>query len=137
MYHEPTNTIKIIDIKTSGRGWSDKEKKNETKQFQLILYKHFFSTQFNFPIDNIEIEYFIVKRKIPEESDFPIKRIQIFKPASGKTKVKKAVTAMNEFIEKSFSQTGYKQTSHEYNVGDGCRWCPFHKVHHCEKTYND
>jgi hypothetical protein len=136
MYHEPTNTIKIIDIKTSGIGWRDKEKKNETKQFQLILYKHFFSTQFNFPIDNIEIEFFIVKRKVPEESDFPIKRIQIFKPASGKTKVKKAVTAMNNFIESAFSTTGYNQTQHSYSTGDGCKWCPFHKVHHCEKTYN-
>ena len=45
MYHEPTNTFKIIDIKTSTRGWREKEKKDENKQFQLILYKHFFSEQ--------------------------------------------------------------------------------------------
>ena len=29
LYHEPTNTFKIIDIKTSRQGWSKKEKSNE------------------------------------------------------------------------------------------------------------
>ena len=38
LYHEPTNKIKIVDIKTSTRGWSDINKKDEDKQFQLILY---------------------------------------------------------------------------------------------------
>ena len=36
MYHEPTNTIRIYDIKTSTGGWYDKQKKDELKQFQLI-----------------------------------------------------------------------------------------------------
>ena len=56
MYHEPTNTFKIIDIKTSTRGWREKEKKDENKQFQLILYKHFFSEQYNLPDDDISVE---------------------------------------------------------------------------------
>jgi RecB family exonuclease len=47
MYHEPTNTIKIIDIKTSKQGWSKKEKSDENKQFQLILYKKYFSETYN------------------------------------------------------------------------------------------
>ncbi len=37
LYHEPTDTFKIIDFKTSTRGWNDKTKKDEGKQFQLIL----------------------------------------------------------------------------------------------------
>ncbi len=57
--HEPTNKIYIIDFKTSTWGWGDKEKKNEIKQFQLLLYKKYFSDHFKFPIDNIEIEFFI------------------------------------------------------------------------------
>jgi hypothetical protein len=54
LYHEGTNSFKILDIKTSTRGWGDKEKKDEIKQYQLILYKKFFAQQFNVPIDNIE-----------------------------------------------------------------------------------
>jgi hypothetical protein len=66
LYHEPTNKIKIIDIKTSRQGWSKKEKSDENKQFQLIAYKKYFSELYNVPIENIEIEFMIVKRKIFE-----------------------------------------------------------------------
>ena len=38
-YHEATETFKIIDIKTSTSGWNDYAKKDENKQFQLLLYK--------------------------------------------------------------------------------------------------
>jgi hypothetical protein len=77
LYHEPTNSFKIIDIKTSTKGWSDYEKKDETKQFQLILYKHFFAKQFGVEIDKIDIEFFIVKRKIWAESPYPISNTRI------------------------------------------------------------
>ena len=103
MYHEPTNTIKIIDIKTSTRGWGAREKKNEDKQFQLILYKKFFAQQYDFPVENIDIEFFIVKRKLYESEDYVIPRIQIFKPASGKIKMSRAEKAMNEFIKDVFT----------------------------------
>ena len=103
MYHEPTNTIKILDIKTSTRGWNDKAKKDENKQFQLILYKKYFSEQYNFPIENIEIEFFIVKRKLFESKDYVIPRIQLFKPASGKIKMSRASKAVNEFLTEAFT----------------------------------
>ena len=126
LYHEPTNTFKIIDFKTSTRGWNDKTKKDEGKQFQLILYKNFFSKQFNIPEDSIEIEFFILKRKIWEESEFPQSRIQEFAPPSGKIKMKKAVTALNEFIEHSFNQDGtYKDNKYPITVNENCKYCPF------------
>ena len=41
MYNETLNKFKIIDIKTSTKGWKlDYVKKDEDKQFQLILYKN-------------------------------------------------------------------------------------------------
>jgi hypothetical protein len=126
LYHEPTNTFKIIDFKTSTRGWNDKTKKDEGKQFQLILYKNFFSKQFNIPEDSIEVEFFILKRKIWEESEFPQSRIQEFAPPSGKIKMKKAVTALNEFIEHSFNQDGtYKDNKYPITVNENCKYCPF------------
>ena len=126
MYHEPTNTFEIIDIKTSTRGWSSKVKKDEIKQFQLILYKKFFSEQFNIPIDKINVEFFIVRRKVYEEGDYPQKRVQKFTPPSGKVKLNKATKAINGFIEDVFNKTGYKEkdykpTPSKYN----CMFCPF------------
>lgn len=126
MYHEPTNTFKIIDIKTSTKGWNDKTKKDEIKQFQLVLYKKFFSEQFGVPVDNIDIEFFIVKRKIYENADFPIPRIQTFKPASGKVKLNKATNALNEFIEEVFDKKGYKDKKHKATPSKwDCTFCPF------------
>ncbi len=136
LYHEPTNTIKILDLKTSTWGWGDKEKKSETKQYQLLLYKKYFSEYYNFPIDNIDVEFFIVKRKLRESEDFVIKRIQIYKPASGKVKIKKAGDAMSKFIEEAFDKNGFKQVEHQPTINDGCKWCPFHKTHLCSATFS-
>ena len=133
MYHEPTNTFKIIDIKTSTRGWGDKEKKDENKQFQLILYKHFFSEQYNVPVDSIDVEFFIVKRKVMDWDDEKILsphqayRVQIFTPASGKIKITKAKEALNNFIKKCFTTSGeirddgYPKVVSKWN----CSYCPF------------
>jgi hypothetical protein len=127
LYHEPTNTFKIIDIKTSTRGWGDKDKKDEQKQFQLILYKEFLSRMYGIDPDHIEIEFFIVKRKIYDGGDFPSKRVQIFAPPSGKIKTKKAVTAVNSFIEGVFTPEGkIKEIEFQANPSKwNCKFCVF------------
>jgi len=135
LYNETTQSFKIIDIKTSTRGWHDKTKKDENKQFQLILYKKFFAKQFNIPLDKINIEFFIVKRKIWEESDFPISRIQTFTPASGKVKLNKADKELNEFIESVFTKEGYSQKDHQPKLNNHCQYCSFYKTHLCPATF--
>ena len=40
-YHERSNKIKIIDIKTSTKGWNKWQKKDDSKQAQLLLYTTF------------------------------------------------------------------------------------------------
>ena len=127
LYHEPTNTIKIIDIKTSTRGWGDKDKKDELKQSQLILYKKLFAQQYNFPVDNIEVEFFIVRRKVYEEGDFPQKRIQEFVPASGKVKLNKAGQLLDSFLGEVFNNDGgYKPTDLEKRPSKhNCNFCPY------------
>ena len=135
LYHEPTNRIKIIDIKTSRQGWSKKEKSDENKQLQLITYKKYFSELYNFPIDNIEIEFMIVKRKIFESDTYVIKRVQQFKPASGKVKLNKATKSIESFIEQAFDRNGFKDVDHQPRENNNCKWCPFYKTHLCSATY--
>lgn len=126
MYHEPSNTFKIIDIKTSTKGWGDFAKKDELKQFQLVLYKKYFSEQFNIPEDSISIEFFIVKRKIYEDSEYPIPRIQIFEPASGKNKTGKALEAVGNFINEAFDRNGMKDRNYTPNPSKwNCTFCPY------------
>ena len=136
MLFRSTNEFVIYDIKTSTRGWSDKEKKDELKQFQILLYKTYFSEQFGVPIDNIDVKFFIVKRKIWEESEFPQKRIQEFVPANGKTKLNRANTALNTFIEDVFNIDGtFKTTDFQAQPDKStCRYCPFkNKKELCSK----
>lgn len=126
LYHEDLDEFTIFDIKTSTYSWGDKQKKNEIKQAQLLLYKKFFSEQFGVDIDKIKIEFFIVKRKLNEESEYPQKRVQQYVPAHGTSKINKAKNALDEFINKCFkTDETFKDTSHEPNPGKHCDWCPF------------
>ena len=132
-YHEGTDTFKIIDIKTSTKGWSDYAKKDEDKQYQLLLYKQYFSEQYNIPLDKIEIEFFILKRKVLDIDDekcfspFQAKRVQQFVPPSGKIKLGRAKTAINNFISECFSSTG-KIKERDYLATPSkwtCTFCPY------------
>ena len=137
LYHEPTKKFHIIDIKTSTSGWNARAKKDEDKQFQLILYKKFFSETFNVPLDDIDIEFFIVKRRLYKSEDYVIPRIQQFKPASGKVKMNRASKALEEFITKAFDREGYAEVEHTPtpdNPNNNCNWCAFHKTHLCPTT---
>jgi len=128
LYHEPTNKFYIYDIKTSTRGWNDKAKKDETKQMQLVLYKKFFNEQYGIPLENIEVEFFIVRRKIWENSDYPIHRVQQHKPAAGRNKLSKADKILKEFIEECFDKKGKPLVKeHKKIVSSMCQWCPFNE----------
>ena len=127
LYDEDLDKVYIYDIKTSTRGWSDSEKKDDSKIAQILLYKEYFSKQFGFDVEKIEVEYFIVKRKIWEQSEYSIPRTQSFKPASGKNKRKQAVENFQSFIKDCFDDSGKPQIkSYLKNVGESsCKWCPY------------
>ncbi len=126
MYNSIVNKITIYDFKTSTKGWNDWNKKDETKISQLLLYKQLFSELYNFPIENIDVEFLILKRKItPNEFiEFP-KRIQTFIPAAGKNKIKKTNESFNKFINEVFDEEGKFNTTRTYdkNITRLCDWC--------------
>lgn len=140
LYNETTRNVKIIDIKTSTRGWKQKEKGDEVKNSQLILYKKFFAEQFDYPIENIDVEYFILKRKINEESEYPDRRIQTHKPTSGKIKINQATNRLNTFIELAFSKNGtYNPQTQEAKPSKwNCQYCVFNtKDNLCQYKYSN
>ena len=135
LYHEPTNTFKIIDIKTSKKGWGSWDKNDEMKKNQLIIYKHFLSKSYNIPIDNIKIEFFIVKRQLYENTEFPQSRIQTFSPPSGKIKITKALNILNDFITNAYNPDGTIQTKQFLkSPSEKCKWCPYFQTQHCDQT---
>ena len=127
MYNEKLDKFKIIDIKTSTNGWKlDYVKKDEDKQFQLILYKKFFAEQFGVPVENIDIEFFITRRKVYEEGDFPQKRFQMYSPPSGKIKISRATKAIEEFMSECFIENKHSTKEMLPNPSKwNCTFCAF------------
>ena len=128
--HVPTNKIVILDIKTSRSGWNKHQKADSIKAAQLVAYKNYFSEQFGTPKENIDVEFFIVKRKMIEESMFPQKRIQQFKPAAGTVTQRKVQRSIDAFVDACFDLEGNKNADREYVAVAGkgaanCKYCPF------------
>ena len=129
------DVIKIYDIKTSTMGWNKWMKADKNKTDQLLLYKQFYSKQFNHPMDRIEVEYFIVKRKLYENLDFPQKRVQKFAPANGKPSINQVVKRLDEFMSESFKSDGEYNTEHIYRKEPSkknCRYCDFNQTEFCD-----
>jgi hypothetical protein len=123
-----TDTYYIIDLKTSTWGWKGEVKKDPWKNNQLVLYKLFYAKQFNVPIENINVEFLILKRKLWEKSDFPQKRIQRHSPASGKVKQSQLTKHINAFISEAFTDDGQRDENGfyaKYPSKKNCRWCEY------------
>lgn len=120
-------TIQIIDLKTSTRGWNKWQKADKTKTAQLLLYKEFYAKQFGVDVDLIEVDYIILRRKISEDYDFPMKRIQTFSPASGKPSRNKVGASLLEFIDVAFNDDGTynTETEHIAKAHSGCKYCKY------------
>ena len=125
---------KIIDIKTSTMGWNKYQKADKNKTDQLLLYKNFWGAQNNIPLDKIDVEYFIVKRKLYEKVDFPQRRVQTFTPANGKPSINKVVNNVNRFVEDCFVNDKHNlETNYIKNPSPkNCRFCEFNQTEHCD-----
>ena len=127
LYDKDLDKIYIYDIKTSRSGWNDKAKKDDIKLAQILLYKEYFAKQYNIDIDKIEVEFFILKRKIWENDSFTIPYISSFKPPSGKIKRKQAADKFNTFLTECFDNEGKMiNKDHPKIVSkESCTYCPF------------
>ena len=91
------------------------------------MYKQFFSKQNDIPMDKIDIEYLILKRKLYENMDFPQKRIQTFIPANGKPSINRVIGRLDEFISDCFDDDGnhYIKEYRKEPSTKNCKWCEF------------
>ena len=107
-YHPNTEEWTVIDIKTSTRGWNDTQKKNPNLTAQVVLYKEFFAKQFGIDKDKVNVEFFIVKRRVPKDAEFASmqRRVQEFRPNAGPRKTKQVLDSMNNFISNVLDENG-------------------------------
>ena len=111
----------IFDIKTSTKGWSKWEKGDTIKHQQLYLYKNYYSELFKVPKDKINVEFYIVKRKVLDFDDENLMsphqayRVQNFKPVDNRKRLREAkedfvstrkiITDYEIALREQFSQT--------------------------------
>ena len=136
LLHEPTHRIRIIDLKTSTRGWNKYQKKDKNKTSQLLLYKQFYAKQYNHPLDKIDVEFLIMKRKLYDNVDFPQKRFQRFTPAHGKPSMNKVTEALSSFINEAFDDRGNHDILNPFVAQPSkstCRFCVFLNTEYCTK----
>ena len=132
-----TGIYKIYDFKTSTMGWNKWAKEDTSKTSQLLIYKAFYSRVFNIPLNMIEVEFFILKRKLYENVEFPQSRIQNFTPDNTKRLIIESVTDFTEFVDTCFTTTGEYNKESDYFKNPGknkkhCKFCPHYKTEHCD-----
>jgi len=111
--------IVIIDLKTSTRGWNKYQKEDKIKNAQILIYKKFYSDLYNIPLQKIRVEFQIMKRKLMEESPFPIPYISKHIPANGSPSVNKAFSEFMEFIDVVFDENGDRRLDIPYTKNPG------------------
>jgi len=138
-YNKNTDRFRIVDIKTSTSGWNDYAKKDTDKVSQVLLYKEYFAKQFDTDVEKIDVEYFIVKRKVPADPEFPSmgRRVQEFKPTAGKINRGRALKKIGEFVKEGFDSSGqfidkaYQKKPSKSN----CRFCVFKDNPLCNPSF--
>jgi hypothetical protein len=123
------NSIIMVDLKTSTMGWNQYQKADKMKNSQILLYKKYYSELFNVPLTKIKVEYQIMRRKLPEDSAFPIPYISKHVPPSGSPSVNKVYDEFMEFINTVFDDGGgFKDIEFPKVPGQNkknCKWCEF------------
>lgn len=135
--------IKIIiyDFKTSKQGWKDdREKKDDKKIAQILWYKKYFAKQYEIDEEMVEVVFFIMKRKIWENAEYPQPRIQVFRPAAGFSKTRAANYEMDTFVKECFTPEGEFNLEREFKKNPSpwnCKFCPFNNdLELCDQKVN-
>jgi hypothetical protein len=118
---------RIIDFKTSTKGWSSYQKKDAVKNAQILLYKKFYAELLKISEDKIDVEFIILKRKIAETTEYVIPRISKHIPANGRVSINKAWTGFKEFVDSVFDDNGNYRIGAAYPKKPSrlCDWCEF------------
>jgi hypothetical protein len=123
------NTIIIIDLKTSTMGWNQYQKADKLKNSQILLYKKYYSELFNIPLTKIRVEFQIMRRKLPEDSPYPVPRISKHIPPNGAPSVNKVYDEFMQFIDTVFDDEGnFRDIDYPKvpgNAKKNCKWCEF------------
>jgi len=108
----------IIDWKTCSWGWDMKKKSDPMTNYQLTLYKNFFSKIKGVDAKEIETHFALLKRTAKKN------HVELFRVTSGAKKVENALKILNNAV-------------HNIEKGNfpknrlNCKYCEFHETPQC------
>ncbi len=114
----PDKKYHIIDWKTCSWGWDSKKKADKIVNYQLTMYKHFFSKKHNIDPKNIETYFALLKRTAKNNN------VEIFRITSGEKKTNNCLSSLEKSvinIEKGISIKNRLS----------CKYCKFYKTENC------
>jgi hypothetical protein len=110
----------IIDWKTSNRGWFREQKQDVTKQYQLALYKNYWSKKHpDVPFKDIRCAFVILKKSAKQGN-----HCELFAVSLGEVPVQRSLKVVNNMV------TSVKKGLVIKNR-DSCQWCEYKGTVHC------
>jgi len=108
----------VIDYKSCSWGWDMQKRNDAMTNYQLTLYKHFFSTIKGINPKDVETHFALLKRTAKKN------QVELFRVTSGPKKVENALKVLNNAV---------------YNIEKGnfpknklnCKYCEFYKTENC------
>lgn len=95
IFKDSDDDILLVDIKTAGYFYSNKLKTDSFTQYQLALYKYFYSVQENISTNNIKQAFFIINKDVKKNN------FECVKITAGDKKIKNALEVVRQMINKS------------------------------------
>lgn len=116
LFDKNTGNFNLVDIKTSTKGWDDKQKNDKHALKQLALYKVFFSKQFKIHPNNIDLTYIILNRTAKQD------KIEVFRPQIDMNFLKHTYKLLKEFVVETVDDQG-EFIQKERNCTCVLGWC--------------
>lgn len=132
-----TGDIRIIDFKTATNAWTTYQKEDFTKVSQLLLYKAMYSKKYNVPLGKINVEFFILRRKLYDNCQYEQSHIQVFKPEAFQKNVIEVIQEFSKFVKSCFTEAGVHNKDGKFPKIPGknhknCRFCNYSKNSKCD-----
>jgi hypothetical protein len=112
--HKNKRKYWILDLKTTTWGWTSEKKSDESMRSQLLLYKHFWCTKQNIPLNDVLCGFILLKRTVEKQN----KRCELVKVSSGDISIGRSLKVVSNMLYAVNNNKVFKNF-------DSCRWCPY------------
>lgn len=108
----------IIDWKTCSWGWNTQKKTDKVVNYQLTMYKHYFSKKHDISPKNIETYFALLKRTAKKDN------VEIFRVTSGEKKTNNCLSMLEKSVINMEKGISIKNRL-------SCKYCKFYKTENC------